>query len=166
MKKGKTYDLIVVGASSVGVAAAYEAINDGKSVCLLEINSLTDESYVKQKPITRMSQLIYNEEYMIKFVEKSYKHWHKVENKAGKRFIHSEGTLMFGSTNVSTSQGSIESSVRSLKATGVEHLHMRSINGTQPSFFKSFRFDCDNPELGDQNEWEAVFTERGGSVDM
>jgi glycine/D-amino acid oxidase-like deaminating enzyme len=108
----KVFDLVIVGAGCVGVAAAYYAVQKGWSVCLIESQGVnSDKRYWSSSFSARQNRLQYNEEYLTRYVVASNKEWADLEEKLGEKpgaFLHKEGALWFGDKNVSTSEGNIK----------------------------------------------------------
>lgn len=108
----KVYDLVIVGAGCVGMAAAYYAVQKGWSVCLVESQGIgSDKRYWSSSYSARQNRLQYNEEYLTRYVVASNKEWADLEKNLGvepETFLKKEGALWFGDKNVTTSEGNIK----------------------------------------------------------
>ena len=68
------FDLVIVGAGAVGMAAAYYAVKAGRKVCLIESASIgSPERYWGSSYGARQNRIQYNDEYLTKFVVASNK---------------------------------------------------------------------------------------------
>lgn len=85
------FDLIIVGAGCVGIAAAYYAITEGKKVCLLEKGKIgSNQRFWGSSFGARQNRVQYNQEYLTRFVLESNKEWQNLESK----FNLPEGSLL------------------------------------------------------------------------
>ena len=63
------FDLVIVGAGCVGMAAAYYAVKEGKKVCLIEKGIIgSADRYWSSSFSARQNRVQYNEEYLTRFV--------------------------------------------------------------------------------------------------
>ena len=71
----ETYDLVIVGAGCMGVAAAYYAVKRGiTSICIIEQSQIGDPNrYWSSSYSARQNRVQYNEEYLTRFVVESNK---------------------------------------------------------------------------------------------
>ncbi len=77
--KEDQFDLIIIGAGCVGMAAAYYAIKKGKKVCIVESQTIgSAERYWSSSFSARQNRVQYNEEYLTRFVLESNKEWKEV----------------------------------------------------------------------------------------
>jgi glycine/D-amino acid oxidase-like deaminating enzyme len=85
MEEQKLYDLVIVGAGCVGMAAAHYALktegNDPKwSVCLIESQDISSSKrYWSSSFSARQNRVQYNEEYLTRYVVASNDEWGKLE---------------------------------------------------------------------------------------
>jgi glycine/D-amino acid oxidase-like deaminating enzyme len=74
------YDLIIVGAGCLGVAAAQYASSIGQSVCLIESQQIDSETrYWSSSFSARQNRVQYSEEYLTRYVVESNKYWKEIE---------------------------------------------------------------------------------------
>lgn len=80
------YDLVIVGAGCVGMAAAYYGLKKEKetdpqwSVCLIESQEIgSPNRYWSSSFSARQTRVQYNEEYLTRYVVASNKEWRDLE---------------------------------------------------------------------------------------
>lgn len=177
------FDLIIIGAGCVGMAAAYYALKSGKKVCVVESQTIgSTERYWSSSFSARQNRVQYNEEYLTRYVLESNKEWKAVEedlqpfNDLKRKFLSEEGALWFGDKNTSTSEGNIKaanavigminSSART-KEERVESLYMEKLMQGSPEFMRAFKpNDVPNSATSEWDTWSALYQPNGGSVDM
>ncbi len=77
--KEDQFDLIIIGAGCVGMAAAYYAIKKEKKVCIVESQTIRNaERYWSSSFSARQNRVQYNEEYLTRYVLESNKEWKEV----------------------------------------------------------------------------------------
>ena len=146
--KEDTLDLVIVGAGAVGMAMAYEARRHGRSCLLLEKAVINEPAkrYWSSNFSARQNRVQYSEAYLSNYVLESNKYWDEIdaERKAAdptaQPLKHVEGSVWFGSKEVSSNEGNLYAGNQVLDQLDVPKLYMESLVSTQPSFFRNFNF--------------------------
>ncbi|MET7331129.1 FAD-dependent oxidoreductase [Nonomuraea sp. NPDC005650] len=121
MTENHDYDLVVVGAGPVGLAAAYHATRAGRSVLVLERFNLFNQSG-SSNDLTRMFRTMYTEDFMADLAKTSIRSWQDLELDAGERLILMSGLLNFGDpTYAMGPEGNLLDPIKNLKRLKMEY---------------------------------------------
>lgn len=119
-EKSNVYDIVVVGAGPVGLAAAEEASRRGHRVLVLEQFDLFNE-LGSSGGTERQWRLQYSEEDLARLTLEALPLWRDLEERANRRLLHTTGSLWFGDTEESTNEGAIGLAASVLDRLGVEY---------------------------------------------
>ncbi|KAK4169898.1 peroxisomal sarcosine oxidase [Cladorrhinum sp. PSN259] len=89
------YDVIVIGAGPVGLAATYEVAKSGKTVLVLEQNNFYNQAG-SSPDLVRMFRTMYTELFMAELAKDSMDIWDELEKDAGESLRWMSGLLNFG----------------------------------------------------------------------
>ena len=109
------YDAIVIGAGSMGSAAAYHLSKAGAKTLVLEQFS-RGHTFGSSHGNTRIIRLVYNKPFYTELMKSSYACWRELEHESGKKLLFTTGSVVIGP------QGHeyVVSTRASLDAAGVE----------------------------------------------
>jgi sarcosine oxidase/L-pipecolate oxidase len=95
------YDVIVIGAGPVGLAAAYNCARAGRSTLVLERFNLFNQSG-SSNDLVRMFRTMYTQDFMADLAKESIGLWRELEVDAGEQLILMTGLLNFGDPTYSS----------------------------------------------------------------
>ncbi|GAA3969844.1 N-methyl-L-tryptophan oxidase [Actinomadura viridis] len=110
----RTFDLAVVGGGAVGLSCAWRAARAGLSVVLLEQDEFFGDR-ASSAGVERQWRFQYSDEEMTRLVLAAVPLWRELEEAAGRRLIHTTGSLWFGEVAESTNEGHISDAAKVLE---------------------------------------------------
>ena len=127
------YDIIVVGAGPVGLAAAWHAARRGRSVLVLEQFELFTQ-HGSSGGDERQWRLQYSQEDLARLTLEALSLWQELERAGNRRLVHPTGSLWFGDTAEATNEGQISAALEVLDRVGIgyDRLTARDIENRFP----------------------------------
>jgi sarcosine oxidase len=147
-------DVIVIGGGPVGLAAAAEAARRAKSVLVLERRDFHGD-HGGSGGAERQWRLQYAEQDLATLTRTARAAWRELEAGARRRLIHETGSLWFGDTATSSSEGQIKATVEVLDRLGIGY---RGLDST--TLRQEYGFDR-LPAT-----YEGIFQPEGGVIDV
>jgi sarcosine oxidase/L-pipecolate oxidase len=122
------YDLIVIGAGPIGLAAAYHSAKAGHSTLVLERFNLFNQSG-SSNDLTRMFRTMYTEDFMADLAKASMVSWRDLEGDSGENLILRSGLLNFGDPAYTMGpEGNLLEPIKNLKRLKMDY---RVLNAAQ-----------------------------------
>ncbi|WP_340607944.1 FAD-dependent oxidoreductase [Xenorhabdus bharatensis] len=110
----KKYDICVIGGGIIGLCTAYYAAKSGKSILLIERNTIGTQDSSSAGHV-RMWRTVYDDLEHAKLSFKSGDMYHDLEKELNSKFMYMNGLLNFGIATGETPQGTLFGPVRVLK---------------------------------------------------
>lgn len=132
----KTYDTIILGGGTIGLAAAYYAAAAGQKTLLLEKNSFFNQ-VGSSSGYSRIFRTMYSEENMAKLAETSYALWKQIERFTGETLVEEMPLLFFGTKDLGqTVEGDFKNTDRIMSRLGMpyERLNDQDLLRRYPMF--------------------------------
>ncbi|KAK3313026.1 hypothetical protein B0H66DRAFT_631959 [Apodospora peruviana] len=152
----EVFDVIVVGAGPVGLAATYEVAKAGAKVLVLEQNNFFNQAG-SSGDLVRMFRTMYTEPFMADLAKDAMGFWDDLEKDSGSSLRWMSGLLNFGDKNYGgdTPEGTLMGPVPNLKRLGMSYkeLTAKEIEDRYP--FK------DLPE-----DWVGLFAPDNGVINV
>lgn len=148
------YDIIVIGGGPVGLASAVHGARRQQSVLVLEQFTMPT-ALGSSGGSERQWRLQYAEKDLAALTLEARLLWRELENLGGRRLLHETGSLWFGDTSTSTSEGEINAAVTVMDDLGIgyEWLNARQIE-------ERFAF------RGLPGDYEGFYQPEGGMTDV
>jgi sarcosine oxidase len=116
----RSFDVIIVGGGAVGLAAAVEAARRGRSVLVLEGRDFHGD-HGSSGGWERQWRLQYAERDLAALTLHARTAWRELESLAQRRLVHETGSLWFGDTLQSSSEGQIQAAAQVLDDLGIAY---------------------------------------------
>jgi glycine/D-amino acid oxidase-like deaminating enzyme len=130
---GESYDVIVVGGGSIGLAVAYHATREGKTALLLERFEFFNDRGASSGA-ERQFRIQYNEKEISQLVLDSIPLWRELQTHSRDELLNRAGCLWFGNPKITGAEGQIEAVTRVMRELDVpyEELELGDIEGRFP----------------------------------
>ncbi len=112
--------VVIVGGGVMGIASAYSLARAGAKVRLIERGSFFN-SHGSSGGLSRMWRVIYSEEYLATLALNTDPMWKSIEIASKRSLIDRTGIVWFGQPTTSTTEGEIESAMRTMDRLGQKY---------------------------------------------
>lgn len=148
------YDLVIIGAGPVGLAAALEAARRGRHVLVLEQYGLFTEQG-SSAGTERQWRLQYSEEDLALLCVAALPLWRELEEQGNRRLLYQTGSLWFGDIGEATNEGAIGVAAGVLDRIGVKY-----------DWLTAKEIEARYPFTGLPAQFEGFYQADGGMIDV
>ncbi|SHF54089.1 sarcosine oxidase [Cnuella takakiae] len=113
LKNKSIYDLLIIGAGPVGLAAAHKCAQRGLKIMVLEQYNFLNQ-FSSSAGDTRQFRLQYSEDYMTRLSLESIKYWDEIQEHSKDILRTKVGSLWLGVDESSSSEGQIKEAIETM----------------------------------------------------
>jgi monomeric sarcosine oxidase len=93
---GSSFDLIVIGGGTIGLAAAYYGAARGLNTLLVEQFDMMASGYASSGGASRMFRIMYSPTYMAQLAETSFALWKEIETASALQILETQPLIFYG----------------------------------------------------------------------
>lgn len=121
-----SYDVIIVGAGTNGLGAAYHATARGLKTLLIDQYDIPN-SVNSSKGIERIFRIMYAQPSQIRITESAYALWHAIQAAYGTEILAPEELLFFGHSDAPpTPEGNLQQAAEAMSRMGIPYVTLDS----------------------------------------
>lgn len=150
----RSVDVVVIGGGPVGLVAAVTASERGLSTVVLERHDFHG-SHGSSGGAERQWRLQYAESDLSALTLTAQRAWRELESRARRRLVYETGSLWFGDTSQSSSEGQIDAAVEVLESLKIEYDHVDSAALRSRFGFHTL-----------PSKYRGIYQPHGGTIDV
>lgn len=157
-----SFDVIIIGGGPMGLSAAWQCVQRGKTVLVLERSSFGNE-FGSSPGFSRQFRTCYSELHLCKLAVETSPMWDTLEKQLGLgsgSLLDRTGCLWFGDGSINTSEGNIVKAMQNLKTLGQPYEELEGMEITN-------RFPFIAGAVADIKRPKALYLEHdGGTINV